>query len=81
MNNDFYLVKSLKIKKVTRFTPHYPISLLGTAEAAIRHSNLPPLCLEQYPPESIAEGSMGSGGRDKNFGFGPASQPAAKDWS
>ena len=24
INNDFYLVKSLKIKKVTRFTPHYP---------------------------------------------------------
>ena len=24
INNDFYLVKSLKIKKITRFTPHYP---------------------------------------------------------
>ena len=48
----------------------WPISLLGTAEAVVMHPNLPPLCLEQYPPGEQRGAWVVVGG--KSFGLGTA---------
>ena len=53
----------------------WPTLLLGTAEAVIRHSNLPPLCKSNTLLRT--EGSMGSGGRAKILVLGPASRASA----